>query len=232
MKIFDSSKLFEEVTNGTFLYIDKDLDLTSFDVIRKVRRIFKVRKVGHAGTLDPKATGLMILATGSKTKEISKYMELEKEYIGTLQLGAETQSGDTETEIIKTSEINNITEKNIQDTSKLFIGEIEQIPPMHSAIKHGGTPLYKFARMGKEVEREPRKVFISKFDILNISLPFVYFNVVCSKGTYIRSLVVDFGKKLGVGAFLKELTRVRIGNITLEDSYKISDLESITSSLK
>lgn len=232
MKIFDSSKLFEEVTNGTFLYIDKDLDLTSFDVIRKVRKIFKVRKVGHAGTLDPKATGLMILATGSKTKEISKYMELEKEYIGTLQLGAETQSGDTETEIIKTSEINNITEKNIQDTSKLFIGEIEQIPPMHSAIKHGGTPLYKYARMGKEVEREPRKVFISKFDILNISLPFVSFNVVCSKGTYIRSLVVDFGKKLGVGAFLKELTRVRIGNITLEDSYKIHDLESITSSLK
>jgi len=232
MKKIDCSKLSEEVAKGTFLYIDKDLNLTSFDVIRRVRKIFKIRKIGHAGTLDPKATGLMILATGSKTKEISKYMELEKEYIGTLQLGAETLSGDTETEIIKTSEINNITEEDIRENSKLFIGEIEQIPPMHSAIKYGGTPLYKYARMGKEIERDPRKVFITKFDILNISLPFVSFNVVCSKGTYIRSLVIDFGKKLGVGAFLKELTRVRIGDITLEDSYKISDLESLTCSLK
>ncbi len=232
MKVIDFSKLSQELTEGSVITINKELDWTSFDVVKKIKRLFQLKKVGHAGTLDPKATGLLIIATGAKTKEIDSYMNLEKEYSGKLHLGAETASFDTETEIISEKDINHLSENDLIDATKKFIGNIEQIPPMHSAVKLGGKPLYKFARKGEEIKREPRKVTISEFSITDISLPFISFKVVCSKGTYIRSLVADYGNALGVGAYLSQLTRTRIGDFKLEDSYKISDLVNLAGSLK
>lgn len=232
MKVIDFSKLSQELTDGSVIAINKELDWTSFDVVKKIKRLFQLKKVGHAGTLDPKATGLLIVATGAKTKELDSYMNLEKEYSGKLHLGAETASFDTETEIISQKDINHLSENDLINATKKFLGNIEQIPPMHSAVKLGGKPLYKFARKGEEIKRDPRKITISEFSITDISLPFISFKVVCSKGTYIRSLVADYGNALGVGAYLSQLTRTRIGDFKLEDSYKISDLVNLAGSLK
>jgi tRNA pseudouridine55 synthase len=232
MNTTDYVQFYENLQMGSILTVNKDLDWTSFDVVNKIKRMFKLKKVGHAGTLDPRATGLLIIATGAKTKEIDSFMNLEKEYTGTMHLGAETVSFDTETEIFSEKPVNHLTEIDLANALKSFSGEIQQIPPMHSALKYGGKRLYKFARKGEEVVREPRKVTISKFELTNTELPFISFDVVCSKGTYIRSLVADYGKLLGVGAYLKSLTRIRIGGFNINDSYKMSDLESISSSLK
>jgi len=232
MKTTDFAKFSEELKAGAIITVNKDLNWTSFDVVKKIKRLFRLPKVGHAGTLDPKATGLLVIATGIKTKEIDTYMNLEKEYSGKIHLGAETESFDTETEIISEKNVDHLTEAELIKATRLFVGEIQQIPPMHSAVKLGGTPLYRLARAGEVIEREPRKVTISEFSITDISLPYVSFKVICSKGTYIRSLAADYGKALGVGAYLKELARVRIGNFKIEDSYKISELEAISRSLK
>jgi len=171
---------------------------------------------------------LLIVATGKKTKELSKITELDKEYEGVMELGAVTESYDPETEIIERRNLNGITEEKILETAKHFIGEIEQIPPMYSAVKYKGKPLYEFARKGINIERKPRKVKIYDFSILEVDLPEVRFRVRCSKGTYIRTLVYDFGEKLGCGAYLKSLVRTKIGEYKLEDALTVDELKKIS----
>jgi tRNA pseudouridine55 synthase len=211
---------FEE---GRVLLIDKPLEWTSFDVVRKIRNTIKIKKVGHAGTLDPLATGLLIVCTGKFTKKINEYMAREKEYTGTFTLGAVTPTFDLESEPGNFHPIDNITEGVIIETSKKFIGEIMQVPPIHSAIKQKGKPVYLMARKGMEVMIEPRKITILNFDITAISLPTISFKVVCTTGTYIRSLANDFGAALGCGAFLSSLCRTRIGEFSLKDAMTIDD---------
>jgi tRNA pseudouridine55 synthase len=217
----------EMIQEGMILPVSKYLDWTSFDLVKKIRGLFKLKKAGHAGTLDPKAIGLVIIATEKKTKELDQFINLDKEYEGVMCLGYETVSGDTETGIIKEYDISGITGEQIKQNTKNFLGEIEQLPPMHSAVKVNGKPLYKYARKNKVVERKSRIITISDFEILDISLPDVKFRVSCSKGTYIRSLVTDFSFKLGTGAYLKSLNRTRIGNFMLSDALTVEDLEKI-----
>ena len=232
MKINNYSQLKSDINEGIILPVYKDLNWTSFDVVKKVKRMFKVPKVGHAGTLDPKATGLLILATGKKTKEMDYFINLEKEYNGTMCIGAKTDSFDTETEIHSEKPIDAISKADIIKTSQKFLGKIEQLPPMHSALKYKGKRLYEFARRGEEISREKRQVTISRFEISNINLPYFDFNIICSKGTYIRSLAAEFGELLGVGAYLNALTRVRIGNYSIEDSFSMDELRKISYSLE
>ncbi|PIE48702.1 MAG: tRNA pseudouridine(55) synthase TruB [Flavobacteriales bacterium] len=216
-----------EFKNGKVLLIDKPLEWTSFQVVNKVRWAIKKKfnlkkiKVGHAGTLDPLATGLLILCTGKFTKKISKYQAQEKEYIGKLTLGATTPSYDLETEINKNFPINHLTENDIYKHTHKFIGEIDQKPPLFSAIKKDGKRLYDLARAGETAVMKARKVTISEFEITEIAMPEVTFRTVCSKGTYIRSLAHDFGKALGSGAYLSELRRTRIGNFKVADAFTI-----------
>ncbi len=207
---------------GEVILIDKDPGLTSFDVVYKVRKTVGAKKVGHAGTLDPAATGLLIVCTGKKTKEISKYQESIKTYTGIIELGKTTSSMDGETEVLEEKSIEDIDEKRIFEVRDSFLGEIEQVPPMYSALKHKGKSLYKYARKGVEIKREPRKVFIEKFEINKIDLPEIYFEIVCSKGTYIRVIADDLGKKIGCGGYLKKLRRTKIGDYSVEDALKIN----------
>ncbi len=209
---------------GDVLLIDKPLDWTSFDVVHRVRDLFHVKKAGHAGTLDPKATGLLIVCTERRTKTIDEFSGLEKEYEGVMELGATTPSFDSETPIENRKEFSFITENQVRQTVQSFLGAQQQIPPMYSAVKYGGKPLYKFARKGRTVERQPREIFISDLEITAIDLPLVHFRIVCSKGTYIRTLVDDCGKKLGCGAYLKELRRTRIGSFHVSDALQIPAL--------
>lgn len=213
-------------TEGEVLLLNKPYTWTSFDVVGKLRNSFKPLKlkVGHAGTLDPLATGLLIICTGKLTKQIDTYQAEEKEYTGTFTLGATTPSYDLETEIDKTFDISNIKEAQILDNCKHFIGELDQFPPAHSAIKVDGERLYLKARRGEEVELKSRKVTISEFEITRIELPEVDFRVVCTKGTYIRSLAKDFGEKLNNGAYLSKLKRTRSGNFKVEDAFEIMEL--------
>ncbi len=206
---------------GEVLLFDKPLEWTSFDVVKKVRNTVRVKKVGHAGTLDPLATGLLILCTGKKTKSIEGYQAQEKEYTGELVLGETRPSIDMETEVDATFEVSHITEEMIHATTEKFTGLVSQVPPMHSAIKVDGQRMYKVARKGKEVEIKPRDITISEFEITNIDFPRVEFRVVCSKGTYIRSLVRDFGKALDSGAYMSKLVRTRIGEFKLEDAWEL-----------
>ncbi len=214
--------LFEQ---GQVLLIDKPLYWTSFDVVRKIRNLIRIKKVGHAGTLDPLATGLLIICTGKFTKKISEYMAQEKEYTGTFTLGATTPTYDLESKPENFILVENISEKQIKKTTNKFLGEIMQVPPAHSAIKLEGKRVYKLAREGKEVILEPRKVFIKEFDIAGIQLPVIHFRVVCSTGTYIRSLTNDFGAALGCGAYLSSLCRVRIGEFKVADALSIAEFE-------
>lgn len=214
------SNSFEE---GKVLLINKPLHWTSFDVVRKIRNRIKIKKVGHAGTLDPLATGLLIVCTGKFTKKINEYMAQEKEYTGTITLGATTPTYDLESEPENFKSFDNITAEKIQAATIPFTGEIQQVPPAHSAIKKDGKPVYLLARQGKEVHLEPRNIHIKEFLITNIELPVLYFKVVCSTGTYIRSLANDFGAALGVGAHLSSLCRTRIGNFTVTESLTIDD---------
>lgn len=211
---------FEE---GRVILINKPLEWTSFDVIRKIRNTIKIKKVGHAGTLDPLATGLLIVCTGKFTKQINEYMAQEKEYTGTFTLGAVTPTFDLESEPGNFQSIDGITNEAIIDTSKKFTGEIMQIPPVHSAIKQNGKPVYLMARKGAEVKLEPRKITIHEFGIININLPVISFRVVCTTGTYIRSLANDFGAALGCGAYLSALCRTRIGKFTLQEALSIDE---------
>ena len=213
---------------GEVLLVDKPLNWTSFDVVHRVRDLFHVKKVGHAGTLDPKATGLLILCTGKKTKEIDSFAGQEKEYEGMMQLGATTASFDSETPEQEQKDYVRVNEKQVLDIFSSFLGSQLQVPPMYSAIKYGGKPLYKYARKGRSLEREPREITVSEFALLKMELPFLYFRIVCSKGTYIRSIVDECGKKLGCGAYLKELRRTRIGSLSLQQALHIEDLHSLS----
>lgn len=206
--------------------INKSLRWTSFDVVQKLRNIIRIKKIGHAGTLDPLATGLLIICTGKFTKRINEYMAQEKEYTGTFTLGATTPTYDLESEPENFKSVENITEEMIRQATKNFTGEIEQVPPAHSAIKIGGKRVYELARQGKEVKIEPRNVTIKEFEITNIELPVVSFKVVCSTGTYIRSLAFDYGNELGCGAYLSSLCRTRIGEFSNENAMTIEEFET------
>lgn len=206
--------------------INKPLRWTSFDVVQKLRNIIRIKKIGHAGTLDPLATGLLIICTGKFTKRINEYMAQEKEYTGTFTLGATTPTYDLESEPENFKSVENITEEMIRQATENFTGEIEQVPPAHSAIKIGGKRVYELARQGKEVKIEPRNVTIKEFEITNIELPVVSFKVVCSTGTYIRSLAFDYGNELGCGAYLSSLCRTRIGEFSNENAMTIEEFET------
>lgn len=213
---------------GTVILIDKPLEWTSFDVVKKLRYFLKVKKIGHAGTLDPLATGLLVLCTGKMTKQIEKFQAQEKEYTGKLVLGKTTPSFDLETEIDSETDISHLKEKEIHEATGQFTGFIDQTPPAFSAIKVKGKRAYESARKGEAVELKSRQVEISHFEITNIQLPEVAFRVVCSKGTYIRSLVRDFGLALGVGAYMSELRRTRIGEFTIEQAQTIEEITAKT----
>lgn len=223
----------EKIQEGHVFLIDKPLDWTSFDAVNKIRwnirKAYDLKKikVGHAGTLDPKATGLLLICTGKWTKRIDEFQAQEKTYTGTIKLGVTTPTYDLESEEDQTFPTEHITDELIYETTKQFTGDIEQFPPMHSAIKVDGKRLYELAREGQEIERKARKVTIEEFKITKIDLPFVDFEVKCSKGTYIRSLAFDFGKALNSGGYLTALRRTKIGefdvinaeNFALEKSY-------------
>ena len=219
----------EAYKNGQILLIDKPLKWTSFQAVNKIRWHIKQRfqmkkiKVGHAGTLDPLASGLLIICTGKQTKEIHVYQGQEKEYTGTITIGATTPSYDLETEIDNTFPTAHITKELIHDTTKQFLGEIDQKPPIFSAIKKEGKRLYELARKGETAEIKSRKVTIDEFEITNINLPNIDFRVVCSKGTYIRSLAYDFGKALHSGGHLSALRRTKIGAFSVEKAKSIED---------
>ena len=215
----------EDFEQGQVLLINKPLEWTSFDVVQKLRYIIKVRKIGHAGTLDPLATGLLIICTGKFTKKINEYMAQEKEYAGTFTLGATTPTYDLESEPENVKPFNHLTEEEIKAATLKFTGEIQQIPPAHSAIKIGGKRVYELARQGKEVKLEPRTVTIKEFEIVKIELPFIHFRVVCTTGTYIRSLAKDYGEALGCGAYLSSLCRTRIGEFVVTDAQTTQDIQ-------
>jgi tRNA pseudouridine55 synthase len=217
---------------GEVLLIDKPLTWTSFDVVAKIRNAIKIKKVGHAGTLDPLATGLLIICTGKKTKQIDTFQAQEKEYTGTMVIGKTTPSIDLETEIDTETNIDSITLEDIDQATGNLKGDIKQIPPIYSAIKVDGKRLYKHARKGEIVEIEPRPVFVKEFEITKINLPEVHFKIVCSKGTYIRSLVRDFGNNLGVGAYLSVLRRTRIGEFKIEDARNLHEFISEIKAVK
>ena len=210
---------------GKVLLIDKPLEWTSYDVIRKLRKIINIKKIGHAGTLDPLATGLLIVCTGKFTKKINEYMAQEKEYTGTITLGAVTPTYDRESEPVNKKSLEGITEEMIKEKTKEFTGEILQTPPIHSAIKQNGKPVYLMARKGIDVILEPRKITIKEFEITQIDLPVISFKVVCTTGTYIRSLANDFGLALGCGGYLSELRRTRIGNFKVEDAMTMEEFK-------
>lgn len=216
---------------GKVLLIDKPLQWTSFDMVKKVRWLTKIMKVGHAGTLDPLATGLLIICTGKNTKKINDYMGMTKEYTGSLVLGATTASYDLEQEPENFKSIDAITTSKILETTNQFIGTIFQMPPQHSAIKKDGKRLYESARQGIEVKVDPRQITIEAFEITKIDLPTIEFRVVCSTGTYIRSLVHDFGQALGVGAYMSGLRRTKIGDFNVLDAMQWEDLEKEVNAL-
>jgi len=209
---------------GKVLLMDKPLRWTSFKMIRRVRGLTFVQKVGHAGTLDPLATGLLIICTGKCTKQINDFMGMNKEYIGTLELGATTATYDLESEPENFKSITHLSIEQIKAATQQFIGEIWQVPPQHSAIKKDGVRLYETARQGIEVKIDPRKVTIENFEITNINLPTIEFKVNCSTGTYIRSLVNDFGAALGVGAYMSSLRRTKIGEFDIANAIQWEDL--------
>jgi len=211
---------------GRVLLIDKPFRWTSFDVVRKIRNLVKTKKVGHAGTLDPLATGLLIVCTGKFTKKINEYMAQEKEYTGTITVGATTPTYDLESEPNNFKPVEQISAEQMKVVAQSLTGEIMQTPPIHSAIKKEGKRVYELARRGIDVKLDARPVTISKFEITSIQMPNVEFKVICSTGTYIRSLANDFGEALGCGGYLSSLCRTRIGNFQLRDAMSIEMFES------
>ncbi|MHC8949542.1 tRNA pseudouridine(55) synthase TruB [Sphingobacterium hungaricum] len=211
---------------GQMLLVDKPVSWTSFDVVGKLRNSIKPVKVkvGHAGTLDPLATGLLIICTGKMTKQIDSFQAEDKEYTGIITLGATTPSYDLETEVDQTFDISSITDQDILEAAQTFLGDHEQYPPAHSAIKIDGERVYEKARRGEEVELKLRNVFIQEFVIEKIELPEVHFRITCSKGTYIRSIASDFGKKLNNGAYLSSLRRTKSGDFSVENAWNLEDL--------
>ena len=221
----------EAYQEGKVLLIDKPLNWTSFQVVNKIRWLIKQQfgikkiKVGHAGTLDPLATGLLILCTGKLTKKMETYQAQVKEYTGTITLGTTTPSYDLESEVDQTFDISGITEEDILQNTQHFIGEIQQQPPIFSALKKDGKRLYEYAREGEKVEIPKRIITISEFEITKIDVPNIEFRAVCSKGTYIRSLAHDFGKSLNNGAHLSALRRTKIGGFSVEDAVSVLAFE-------
>lgn len=209
------------------LAIDKPQGWSSFDVIRKLRRVLSVRKIGHAGTLDPMATGLLICLVGRATKLMTHFMELPKEYVGTLRLGEVTPSYDAETEVEERVNVPDFSMDDLIAATAPFLGDITQLPPMYSAVKVDGERLYKKARRGETVERRPRQVVVDTFELTDRRGNDVDFLVRCSKGTYIRSLAHDFGAHLGVGAHLTRLRRTRIGDYAVDNAWTMTDLEQV-----
>ncbi|MDQ2658296.1 MAG: tRNA pseudouridine(55) synthase TruB [Bacteroidota bacterium] len=209
---------------GQLLLINKPFQWTSFDVVNKLRYKLKIKKIGHAGTLDPLATGLLIICTGKMTKRIEEYMGLEKEYTGTFVLGKSTASHDLETEVSEEKDISGLTDDQIYAAARALTGNINQLPPAHSAIRIGGKRAYEFARKGQEIDLKHRPVEVKEFEITRIELPAATFRIVCSKGTYIRSIARDFGEALRVGAYLTDLCRTRIGAYKLEDALSIEEV--------
>lgn len=219
MKFFPS---LEEIKEGAVMLVDKPLRWTSFDALNKIRKHIHT-KIGHCGTLDPLATGLLICCTGKMTKQITDYQKQPKEYTGIFHVGATTPTYDLENEPENFQEFMHLSQQQIVDASQKFKGDILQIPPAHSAIKKDGKVAYKLAREGKEVKLDARPVSITAFDILEVSLPEIHFRVECSTGTYIRSLAFDFGNALGCGAYLQQLRRTRIGAYKVEDAPTVQD---------
>lgn len=219
-----------DVVEGCTLLVDKPLYFTSFDVVNKlkfaIQKVYKIKdlKIGHGGTLDPRATGLLVICLGKHTKRLAALQNLPKEYIGTMFLGATTPSYDTESAVDKIYPVDHISEQLMQDKIKDFHGVIEQVPPAYSAIKVNGHPAYKSARKGKPLQLNPRKIEILSFDILHHHTPLADFKVYCSKGTYIRSLIHDFGQALQSGAYLKSLTRTKIGPFSLSTAWSLEAL--------
>lgn len=226
----------EDYKAGQVLLFDKPLEWTSFQVVNKVRWLIRKQfnikklKVGHAGTLDPLATGLLILCTGKFTKKIESYQAQHKEYTGTITLGGTTPSYDLETQVDKTFDTTAITKAQIKEATQQFVGDIQQQPPIFSALKKDGKRLYEYARAGEEVEIPKRQVHISAFEITGIEMPKVHFRVACSKGTYIRSLAHDFGKALNNGAHLSALRRTKIGDFSATDAMTIETFEEMLTS--
>ena len=212
--------------NG-IVVIDKPPLFTSHDIVNFIRRRFKLRKVGHAGTLDPLATGVLIILLGSFTKKSIEFTNTDKEYIGTVSLGVETDSGDAQGRIICTKNVDNFNQGQVEIIFSQFMGEITQVPPMVSSLKHKGQPLYKFARQGITVKRKPRKIMISSLQITRISPPEIDFRITCSKGTYLRQLAIDIGKKFGCGAHLAKLRRIRSGALSLDKAISWEQLQKI-----
>lgn len=225
----------EDYLSGHVLLIDKPLNWTSFQVVNKlrweIRQAFNIKKikVGHAGTLDPLATGLLVICTGKMTKQIDTFQGQIKEYTGTFKLGSTTPSYDLETEVNETFNTDHVTDELIHETTKQFIGDVQQFPPVFSALKKNGKRLYEYARAGESVEIKSRQVHISEFEITNIEGLNIDFRVVCSKGTYIRSLANDFGKALKSGSHLSALRRTKIGDFNVDNGVSI---ESFIESLK
>ncbi len=210
--------------HGGVALIDKDRDWTSFDVVAKLRGITRIKKIGHAGTLDPLATGLLIICLGKHTKSIQSFQDQKKEYRALVKLGATTRTDDAEADEEPVGDCLHLGREAIEAAVQSFTGAIQQIPPMFSAIKKGGVPLYKMARKGKEIEREPRSVFIESITIQDISLPYLTLDVTCSKGTYIRSLARDIGERLGCGGYLANLRRTAIGEYHVDNALRIGDI--------
>jgi tRNA pseudouridine55 synthase len=211
-------------TGGGVLLVDKPRDWTSFDVVKKVRGTLRVKKVGHAGTLDPLATGLLILCSSNMTKRIDAFQALPKTYEGSMKLGAVTASYDAATPEEEQRPFPQLSIEEFQDAANRFTGTISQLPPMFSAVKIDGQRLYKLARKGMEVERKPREVHIAAFHIMHMDLPEVSFRVECSKGTYVRSLVHDLGRQLGCGAYLSSLRRTAIGAFHVDEAWTLDDI--------
>ena len=216
----------DDIINGKIILIDKPIEWTSFDVVKYIRKSLQARlkvkkiKVGHAGTLDPLATGLLIICIGKETKNIYKYQDLSKKYNGIIKLGETTPSYDRETEIDRTYNYNHVDENKVLKISKTFIGKQKQLPPIYSALKKDGKRMYKYAREKIEIEIEPREIEIYDFEILNFSAPYIEFVIKCSKGTYIRSIANDYGQKLNSGSHLYELKRISIGDFSISDALR------------
>jgi len=217
------------IEEGEVFLIDKPLNYTSFQVVKKLRNILKNKfnldklKVGHAGTLDPLASGLLIICTGRMTKQISDFQNLDKEYVGTMSIGSTTPSYDLETKIDRTFSTDHVNENLLNTIKNNFIGTIDQVPPIFSAVKRNGKRLYEYAREGKKIDIKSKKVTINKFDLKHICIPKIDFEVNCSKGTYIRSLINDFGRDLNSGAHLVSLRRTKIGSLSINNSITIDE---------
>jgi tRNA pseudouridine55 synthase len=217
-----------DFTAGQTLLFDKPKGWTSFDLVKKVRGLIRVKKVGHAGTLDPLATGLLIVCTGKHTRQISTFQEMEKEYVVTFKLGATTPSYDSEFPEENLKEVSHISRERVETAMKSFLGPIMQTPPQYSAVKVDGQRAYKAARKGKEVRLAPRPVIIYEFEMLEFESPSsVKAKIRCSKGTYIRSLVRDLGEQLETGGYIRELVRTRIGEYRLEDAWDLKAFQKM-----